>query len=546
MSASSRAALSVAGVLEQAASLHGERPFLEVLPEVAELYGVRPGPRSFAALRTASGELARAYAAAGYGAGHRLGLLLENRPQFFEHWFALNALGASIVPLNADWRSAELEYVIGHAELAAIVAPRERFEALRHAAKAHPLEFIDASTPQPRAAPAEPPLGAAEPGLQSEAALLYTSGTTGRPKGCVLANEYFLMAGEWYAAAGGYCRLHRGAERMLTPLPLTHMNALAYSAMAMLGTGGCLVLLDRFHPRTWWSSVRAARATIVHYLGVMPAMLLAQPPDSLERTHEVRFGFGAGVLPAHHAPFERRFGFPLIEAWAMTETGAGAVIAATHEPRDVGTRCFGRAPDTLDWRVVDDAGCDTPRGTVGELWVRHRGEAPRRGFFTEYLKDPDATAAAWEQGYFHTGDLVTVDAAGAFRFVDRKKNVIRRSGENIAAIEVETVLQEHPSVRAAAVTAVPDPVRGEEVAACIVLRSSLGDGEAPAAARALVEHCLGRLAYYKAPGYVHFVDALPLTPTEKVQRPALKAVAAAALEQGRALDLRALKRRDRS
>ena len=172
---------------------------------------------------------------------------------------------------------------------------------------------IHASAPQPGA-----------PNRDSECALLYTSGTTGRPKGCVLPNEYFLYAGHWYATVGGLIALNHGSERMLTPLPVFHMNAMAYSAMAMVTTGGCLIVLDRFHPKSWWASVKDSRATIVHYLGVMPPMLMGAPESADDKRHGVRFGFGAGVDKALHDPFEVRFGFPLVEAWAMTETGAGA------------------------------------------------------------------------------------------------------------------------------------------------------------------------------------------------------------------------------
>jgi hypothetical protein len=134
------------------------------------------------------------------------------------------------------------------------------------------------------------------------------------------------------------------------------MNAMAFSTMVVLMTGGCLVQLDRFHPQTWWQSVAQSRATVVHYLGVMPAMLLSAPPQSSDPAHAVRFGFGAGVDQRNHAPFEARFGFPLVEAWAMTETGAAACIMANHEPRQVGTHCFGKPASFVQVRLVDDAG----------------------------------------------------------------------------------------------------------------------------------------------------------------------------------------------
>jgi len=311
----------------------------------------------------------------------------------------------------------------------------------------------------------------------------------------------------------------------------------------MIVSGGCVVPLDRFHPGNWWHSVRKARATIVHYLGVMPPMLMSAPPAPEDRAHAVRFGFGAGVDRTLHRPFEARFGFPLIEAWAMTETGAGAVIIANREPRHVGSACFGRATPEVEARIVDDAGRDVADDEPGELLVRATGSAPGFGFFRAYLNEPEATADAWTGGWFHTGDIVRRDADDNFRFVDRKKNVIRRSGENISAVEVETVLRQHPAILAVAVAATPDAIRGDEVLACIVPRALVSAECREAVAADLVHFCLGRLAYYKAPGWVAFVDDLPLTPTQKVQRGALKALAQALPGRPECIDTRALKRR---
>lgn len=498
----------------------------------------------------------------------------------FFHWLALNSLGVSTVPLNTDWREAELEYVIGHSEMVAAVVPATRVDELRRAAGrikhelavstesafsaasgtdgAQSLAARAANSAQ--SAPAAPtatsapatlrPAHAADivpagptsrPDVNTECALLYTSGTTGRPKGCVLTNEYFLWAGTWYAGIGDLCSLKEGAERLLTPLPMTHMNAMACSTMVMLLTGGCIIPVDRFHPRTWWNSVRESRATVLHYLGVMPAMLLGSEPSPSDKQHRIRFGFGAGVSPRLHAAFEDRFGFPLIEAWAMTETGCGAAIIASREPRKIGTACFGRPSDKIDWRVVTPDGRDAAPAEHGELWVRSHGARPRFGFFGEYSKDPEATAQAWENGYFHTGDIVFVDSDGDFHFVDRKKNVIRRSGENISAVEVEGVLLQHPLVASVGVAAVPDEVRGDEVMACVVARGSVQDP--PALARELVELCLQKLAYYKAPGYVAFCDVLPLTTTEKIQRARLGELARERVGREPTVDLRSLKKR---
>lgn len=536
---------TVAEAFTHASMRWGENSCLCVLPETANIYGVASGEISYAQAQAHVLHLRSQYAAAGYGHGHRVGLMLENRPAFFLHWFALNALGVSVVPINIELRAAELEYLVAHSEIILAVALPDRHASLLAAARtnAQALSVMaDGDVPPIALRPA--PLVDPMPGELSECALLYTSGTTGRPKGCILPNRYFLEAGHWYAHIGGLATLHVGQERMITPLPLVHMNAMAYSVMAMIMTGGCLISLDRFHPASWWDNVRTSRATVVHYLGVMPAMLMkiaAKPEDT---AHQVRFGFGAGVDRSLHAPFEERFGFPLLEAWAMTETGAGAVIIANHEPRQIGTSCFGMEGNGVQVRLVADDGSEPPANQPAELWVRHAGSDPRYGFFAAYLKDDAATDEAWAEGWFHTGDIVQRDEQGQLHFIDRRKNVIRRSGENISSVEVESVLLQHPMVRSVAVAAVPDAVRGDEVMACVVAPDVAADSSArKLAAEELVRWCLTRLAYYKAPGHVAFVDALPLTTSQKIQRGELRNVALKAQGQAHCVDTTALKKR---
>jgi acyl-CoA synthetase (AMP-forming)/AMP-acid ligase II len=479
---------------EQTARAHGAKPFLQVYPEKLEL--------SYAEAQERTGAIAAIYRRKGYGAGHRVALKLPNCADFLLHFLALNSLGAAIVPVNPDYHRAELDYVLQHSEAALVV-------------DAASLRAFD-------------PPPAPKPGNASECALLYTSGTTGKPKGCLLSNFYFLNVGQRYVDEGGLCALRYGEERLITPLPLFHMNALAVSTTAMILTAGCVVQLDRFHPKTWWREVVDSRATIVHYLGVMPAILLQLEPTPLDRAHRVRFGYGANANPKDHAAFEARFGFPLIEAWAMTETGGGALIAASREPRHVGTRCIGKSPPGLDLSF----------GENDELLVRQAGPDPRRGFFSGYLKDDKATADAWRDGWFHTGDCVRRGEDGSLHFVDRRKNIIRRAGENIAALEVEAALAGHPAVGQVAVIAAPDSVRDEEVMACVVLSPS---GKADRdTALSIQDWCLERLAYFKAPGHVAFLAELPVTSTNKVQKARL---ADFAVNPGNSFDLRDRKRR---
>lgn len=515
------------------------RAMLNVLPGTADVYGIDAGEITYGQAEAKVAWLAESLAEAGYAPGMRVALLLENRPAFFLIWLALNRLGLSVVPINPDLRASELEYLIGHSEPALVISIAARRDELVEAARAAGLDLPVIGeadmppAPRPGSVVADQLEGAAR-----EAAVLYTSGTTGKPKGCVLSNTYFLMAGEWYRDLGGIAALTEKGERMITPLPVFHMNAMAASFMGMLAVGGCLTVLDRFHPKTWWADVSAARATCLHYLGVMPSILMKMESAPEDRAHAVRFGFGAGVDPKLHGPFEARFGFPLCEGWAMTETGLATAITNNAPDRLIGQSCLGVAGPEMELRIVTDDGHAAAPNVPGELMVRRAGPDPRLGFFTEYYKDPEATDAAWANGWFHTGDIVRRDDEGRMFFVDRKKNVIRRSGENIAAVEVESVLMNHPDITAAGVAPVPDAIRGDEVFACITAADPSTE-----TAQAIALWALERMAYYKVPGYIAFVDALPLTPTQKIQRATLKEMAADLLAQGRAVDLTHLKKR---
>jgi acyl-CoA synthetase (AMP-forming)/AMP-acid ligase II len=509
-------------------AVHGSRPFLRTPAVSAQEYAGGAVQYSYDEARARVDELLRGYGARNLAPGDRVAIAFDSRLEVYLHLLALNALGVSIVPLNSGATDDELRHIIRHSDARLLVSLpdyAERFAA---------LDICDVVTETALAADAAAPQ-LAEPSPSVEAALLYTSGTTGRPKGCMLSNEYFLAIGRWYTGLGGICALDED-DRLLTPLPPNHMNALCTSFTAMMLCGGCVVQLDRFHPRTWWQTAREERATVIHCLGVMTAILLTLPEGDDDFSGQIKFCFGPGSDPKHQGMFEQRFGVPLIEAWAMTESGAGGMTIAYREPRHVGQRCIGKPIDNTEFRIVDEHDNDVPAGEPGELLVRSAGADPRARFFSGYYKDRNATEAGWRGGWWHTGDVVREGADGSLYFVDRRKNVIRRSGENIAAVEVEATLLRHPDVNGCAVCAVPDEIRGDEVFAFVIPR---GDADA----HEIFDHCMAHLTYFKVPGYIAFVTELPLTASQKVSRGEIRQLARDALAGGDVSDLRDYKKR---
>lgn len=479
---------------------------------------------------------------AGYGLGHRIAVLLENRPEMLLWKLACNTLGISWVPINPDYRKSELAYVLADSDALLTIVTAGREVVMRDAI-AETGRQIDCVVWQDGAGLPSLPCAGREVrpgrvGVQCEASLLYTSGTTGRPKGCIMGHEYELMMGAWYASRGGRLALREGGERVYNPLPLFHVNAGIAEFYGMLVSGNCMVIPERFSRRRWWPEVRETGATGCHYLGVIIPVLMNEPETSADRDHGLRWGFGAGVEPTLHGAFEARFGFPLIEGWGMTEMCR--ILVDCDEPRQVGTRAIGRAQANLEVRIVDEADCDVAPGQAGEMIVRHSAETPRKGAFSGYLNQPEATEEGWRGGWWHTGDTVRRDESGMLYFVDRKKNIIRRSGENIAAAEIEAVLQAHQDVAQVAVIAVEDEWRDEEVLACVVARGTGGD---EALARSLFDFCYGELAYYKAPGWIVFVAELPVTGTQKVLKHKIFDADVDPRQMPGAHDLRALKKR---
>ena len=529
--------------LQRSVAKYGDRPAYAVPPMAGRAYYPEGKEYTWSETFSAVQERIRFYRDAGYGPGHRVAILFEQRPEFVFHHFALNELGCSTVSVNPDYRHDEIVYLLEHSECCVAFGIKERLADLQAASNALakpipvlPFDDLSAALPRPLV-----PAKNEVPDGKTEAGLLYTSGTTGRPKGCVLTNEYFHYWGQWFLSRGYTLALKEGEERLYNPLPLHHANAFSISLPTMLLAGGCLVFPDRFHASTFWDDIVNCGVTAIQFQGVIPAILLKLPNSPLERAHKVKFALCAGCEPSLHEEFERRYRFPLVEMWAMTETGR--MTTAHEEPRMIHTRALGRSVHGAELRAVDANDNEVPVGEGGELVIRHSAETPREGFFSGYLKNQKATDEAWRSGWFHTGDVVKRDESGMYFFMDRSKNIIRRAGENIAAAEIEECITSHDKVKQVAVIAVPDEIREEEIMALVIPKASDQAGEH--FARELFDYCCERLAYFKAPAYFLFVDKLPTTSSQKIQKVSIFPPGTDPRKEPGVIDLRALKKQTR-
>lgn len=460
------------------------------------------------------GRAARGLQAMGVSGGQRVAMVLPNAPEFLFLWFALAFLRAVAVPINTAFRPPEMAYPLAHCEPSLVVGAdrlRKTLEpALAEAKVAGAVVWIGEGGlgawasgdgwPDPAAAP------------EDISCFIYTSGTTGRPKAVMKTQRNYVLTGE------GFVRwLRLGTDdRLMALLPLFHINAQAYSTMGALAGGASLILLERFSVSRFWEQARRYRATEVNLIGSMLLMLWKQPPSSEDRRHEVRVLYSAPAPKEVCRPFEERFGVSVIEGFGMSECTFG-LIQSLDGPRKPGSMGRPRElPERGIWndvRIVDAEGRDCPAGVPGELIIRNAV------MMAGYYKDPAQTAEALRGDWLYTGDIAYRDEDGEFFFVDRKKELIRRRGENISPAEVEAVLNAHPAVAEAAVVGVPSEFSEEDVVACVVLR-----GPGAATADDLRAWCAARLAAFKVPAEIYFLDALPKTTTQKVQRESLRAV----------------------
>jgi long-chain acyl-CoA synthetase len=483
---------NLAAILADSAARHPERPAVRL--DGATL--------SYAGLDRASSRAVALLRAAGVRPGDRVGLLLPNVPAFPVLYYAVLRAGAVVVPMNPLLREREVAYHLTDSGACLLFAPQGADEALRGALTAGvpcvavPDRGLDdllaGHRPEPDVIPREP---------SDTAVILYTSGTTGRPKGAELTHDNLIRNTEVTRTT-----LLRLTEHdvVLGALPLFHAFGQVVGLNCAVSAGACLTLLPRFDAAEALRIIERDRVTA--FLGVPTmygAMQLAGPERGGTTSLRVCVSGGA-ALPVEvlHA-FEEAFGCTVLEGYGLSETSPVACFNHPDRPRrpgSIGTPILG-----VELRVVGPDGADVPDGETGEIAVR--GHNVMKG----YWRNPEATAETVPDGWLRTGDLGVRDPDGYFRIVDRKKDLIIRGGYNVYPREIEEVLHEHPAVAEAAVIGVPHPTHGEEVAAVVALRP--GASSSPDELRAFVR---ARVAAYKYPRLVRIVDALPKGATGKI------------------------------
>ncbi|MEE8290893.1 MAG: AMP-binding protein [Candidatus Tectomicrobia bacterium] len=497
--------MHVRQLVERRVAAHPDKPFL-MFEQVETSYG---------AFDAIVNQVANGFRQLGVEAGDRVCVMLSNCPPFLYAWFALMKLGAILVPINSAFRSTETQYITAHSGAVAIIVDETTGPVVAEITASLPdltHRISIATTPGEgelawSAVVDDQPTEFAGPSIDPEqvASIIYTSGTTGTPKGVMQPHRSYIVAGESFAMRTAL----QADDRILTILPLFHANAQFYSTMGTLVAGATMILSPRFSASRFWEHVHQVGATQFNFIGAIARMLYNQEPSPLETSHQMRLACGAPVPLEIYADFERRFHLTVLETYGLSECPMGTSNLLTRrKPGSMGQPS--RHPDPQQYtrvRLVDDEDRDVPVGQTGEVVL----QSP--ALMVGYYRDPERTAEAMRSGWFHTGDEAYQDEDGFYFFVDRKKDIIRRRGENISSVEIERVLNEHAAVAESAVIPVPAALSEDDIQAYVVLRPA-----AEATAEALQDWCRRRLAAFKIPHHIAFRDALPKTPTQRVEK----------------------------
>jgi long-chain acyl-CoA synthetase len=438
--------------------------------------------------------------------GDVVSLLMPNSVEYVIAYFACWQLGALAGPVNSLLKAQEMAYVISNSDSKALLMSSEFLsvvDPLRgQLPKLSAVILFDDEEDATKAV-GEVDLETEDIGTNDEAIIIYTSGTTGKPKGCLLTHGNVIanarQIGQWLRFTE--------TDRLLTMMPLFHMNAVSVTTMSALYAGGSSVVSPKFSASRFWQIISDYQITSFGSVATMLSMLLTTYPEGVPvglNTAQLRFAMcGSAPVPAETIKrFEETFGCLVIEGYGLSESTCRSTFNPPDQRRRAGSCGL---PIGNEMGIVDDNDNELPPGELGEIVLR--GENILKG----YYKNPDATAVAFRNGWFHTGDIGYRDRDGFYFIVDRKSDMIIRGGENIYPREIDEVLYQHPAISAAAVVGVPDDLYGEEVAGFVVLKEG-----SEASEQEVIAFCQARLADYKCPKTIRFVKDIPKGPTGKL------------------------------
>ncbi len=500
--------VSIHGVLEHQAEAIGDKTFLFFEDRVI----------SYSEINRLTNRAANGLRALGVNDGVGVAIMMPNSPEWFSAYCATQKLGSYAVPINTGLKGEGLRYILDHSDSSILIVHPDYAESIRamapSLAKLETIIINDNETGPDWLPPEgwmrlgdlmdaseENPGGEIDPEWIS--ALMYTSGTTGPPKGVVSRYK-----GSPVSAARLLGAFVQEGEVLYTCLPLFHANALFLSLVRSLVLGIPVALSRRFSASRFWDEIRRYGVTSFNALGAMIPILMKQPERDNDADNKVRLVFSAACPASVWAEFEQRFGVHIVEAYAAVDGGGYMVLNVGNCPKG----SFGKPSTPV--RIVDDDGLDVPSGQPGELLFEVDDLKRRK---VEYFNNEAAGEERIRDGWFYTGDLVTADEAGNLYFVDRKTDSLRRRGENISSWEVEREINTHPAVLESAVFGVPSEFGEDEVMAAVVLQPGQTlDGPE------LISHCEEHMAEFMLPRFVALRDSLPKTATHRVQKAVLK------------------------
>ncbi len=459
-------------------------------------------------------------------AGDRVGIVAKNHYVHLLLLFSLAKLSATLLPINPEFGTTELGYVLKNSEPKLLFIENNLLEIVDAACQENDLDplivfldqgqssqhnnqyqTIDAALKDFESFRGAPSTAQAD----DTCVIIFTSGTTGFPKGVMHSQRSFLLCGEAYIE-----RLYiQTNDRIMVVLPLFHMNALFYSVAGTLCAGATLALMPRFSASQFWKQAAESKATTVNLIEAACNILKLRPRSEFHTEHQIRCAYG--VRNSAHDVFLNEFHIPyFVSGYGMTEIPGVTCspFGGIQKPGTMGP--IGKHPNPNQlWakcRVIDEAGNDVPIGATGEMVVK----TPI--IMQGYFRDPEQTQASFKDGWFLTGDLVSQDEDGYYTFVSRKKDIIRRRGENISGAELDRIISAHPNVAEVAAIAVPAELGEDEILAAIVLKPNT-----QTSAQEIQAWCAQRLAAMKVPRYIAFVETLPYTPTQKISKAVLRA-----------------------